>query len=175
MLLPDYAGLQIFWWLMLGGFVAVVGTLLAGELGLSVLLRFVARDEDERRALLAGYRSPVSGQAVWLMLLGGAVVGAWWPLFHASLFSGLWLVLLFILIALLVGPVGHSYRDVVPAKRLTLWDNAWTFLSVAALLVLGIGVGTIISGVPMHYNADMSPVWAGFLQDLHPMKCLFQD
>lgn len=168
---PD-AVLVLFWWLILGGFVTVVGILLAGELGLAVLFRYLARNEEERRSLLADNPSPVSGQAVWLVLLGGAVVGAWWPLFHATLFSGLWLVLLFIFVALLVGPIGHAYREVVPAKRLGLWDNGWALASLAALLVMGIGVGTTISGVPMHFSSGMDPLWSGFAARFTPYEVL---
>lgn len=170
-MIPD-AVLTLFWWFVLGGFVTAVGILLAGELGLAVLFPYLARNEDERRVLLAENPSPVSGQAVWLVLLGGAVVGAWWPLFHASLFSGLWLVLLFIFIALLVGPIGHSYREVVPAKRLGLWDSGWALLSIAALLVMGMGVGTTISGVPLHFDSNVDPVWGSFVARFTPYDVL---
>src|SRR5699024_8598025 len=115
-----------------------IGILLASELGLTILFRHLARNETERRALLADNPAPVSGQTVWLLLFGGAVVGAWWPLFHASLFSGLWLVILFIGLALMVGPIGHGYREVVSRDRLALWDGGWAFASLAALLVMGI-------------------------------------
>lgn len=171
-MIPDDAVLRLFWWLILGGFVAAVGILLAGELGLAILLRYLARDESERRALLARGGSPISGQAVWLVLVGGAVVGAWWPLFDATLFSGLWLVLLFVFVALLIGPVGHAYRDAVPAGRLNLWDGAWALLGLASLLVMGIGVGTTISGVPMHFNSELEPVWDGFFARFTPYEVL---
>lgn len=171
-MLPHDAVLRTFWWLVLGGFVMAVGILICSELGLSVLLRFLARDEDERRTLLARNSSLISGQSVWLILLGGAVVGAWWPLFHATLFSGLWIVLLFIAIALLVGPVAHASRFVVPPRRLKLWDSGWGLLSLAALLVLGMGVGTTISGVPMHFTRSMDPVWGSFVHRFTPYDVL---
>jgi cytochrome d ubiquinol oxidase subunit II len=164
------SALDLFWWLILGGFVAALGIVVAGELGLAVLLPYLAKDEDERRMILARAAPPMTGHAVWVVLIGGAVVGAWWPLFHATLFSGLWLVLLFIIVAVLVGPIGHSYRALVAERRRGGWDGLWALASLAALLVMGIGVGTTISGVPLHFSANLDPIWSGFARRFTPYE-----
>ncbi|MGH8128019.1 MAG: cytochrome d ubiquinol oxidase subunit II, partial [Gammaproteobacteria bacterium] len=143
--------LRLFWWLVLGAWVAGIGILLTTELGLAVLLRYLGRTEAERGELLAHHIDrPSEGHQVWLLLGGGALVGAWGPLFDATLFSGLWLVLLFIALAVLVGPVAHGYRHRLSAGLLGPWDAAWALIGLAALLVFGIGIGTAVSGVPLH-------------------------
>ncbi|MGH8273507.1 MAG: cytochrome d ubiquinol oxidase subunit II [Gammaproteobacteria bacterium] len=166
------AALHLFWWLILGGFVAAIAILIGGELGLAALLPYLAKNENERRSILARTPSPISGHVVWLVLLGGAVVGAWWPLFHATLFSGLWLVLLFIIVGVLVGPIGHGYRTLVAERRHGAWDGLWGLASLASLLVMGIGVGTTISGVPLHFDANMNPLWGGFAARFTPYEVL---
>ncbi len=164
--------LDLFWWLLLGGFVAAVGIVLAGELGLSVLMPYLARNEGDRRQLLARAAPPMSGHAVWVVLVGGAMVGAWWPLFHATFFSGLWLVLLFFIVAMLVAPIGHGYRPAITSQWRGAWDGLWALASLASLLVLGMGVGTTISGVPLHFDANGAVLWGDFAARFTPYDVL---
>lgn len=166
--------LRLFWWLVLGAWMAAIGVILARELGLAVLLRYLGRTEAERRDLLAHHHTarPSEGQQVWLLLGGGALVGAWWPLFTATLFSGLWLVLLFLALAVLVGPVGHGYRKRLAEGMRGPWDAAWALVSLAALLVLGLGAGVCVSGVPMHFDAHANAIWGGFSARFTPYDVL---
>ncbi|MGH8162370.1 MAG: cytochrome d ubiquinol oxidase subunit II [Gammaproteobacteria bacterium] len=164
--------LDLFWWLLLGGFIAAVGIVLASELGLAVLMPYLAKSESDRRLLLTQAAPPMSGHAVWVVLLGGAMVGAWWPLFHATFFSGLWLVLLFFVIAMLVGPIGHGYRSAIANKWRGGWDGLWALAGLASLLVLGMGVGTTISGVPLHFKANGDILWGSFAARYTPYDVL---
>ena len=162
--------LRLFWWLVLGAWMASIGVALVRELGLAVLLPYLGRTDEERRALIAR-KGTGEGHPVWL-LLGGALVGAWWPLFNATLFSGLWLVLLFLGLALLVGPVGHGYRDRVDTSLRGAWDGAWMLIALAALLVFGIAAGVAVSGVPLHLDQNARAVWGGFAARFTPYDVL---
>ena len=162
--------LRLFWWLVLGAWMATIGVALVRELGLSVLLPYLGHTDDERRTLIARQGSG-EGHPVWL-LLGGALVGAWWPLFDATLFSGLWLVLLFIALALLVGPVGRGYRDHVGASLRGVWDGAWMLIALAALLVFGIAAGVAVAGVPLHLDQHAQAVWGSFAARFTPYDVL---
>lgn len=165
--------LRLFWWLVLGAWAAGIGILLGTEMGLAVLLRYLGRNEAERRDLLAHHVDrPSEGHQVWLLLGGGALVGTWWPLFHATLFSGLWLVLLFLALAVLVGPVGHGYRQRVGEGLRGPWDLGWALVGFGALLVFGIGIGTAVSGVPMHFDAHANAIWGGFAARFTPYDVL---
>lgn len=165
--------LRLFWWLVLGAWVAGIGILLTTELGLAVLLRYLGRSETERRDLLAHHIDRSSeGHQVWLLLGGGALVGAWWPLFDATLFGGLWLVLLFLALAVLVGPVAHGYRHRISESLRTPWDLGWALVGLAALLVFGIGIGTVVSGVPLHFDAHSNAVWGSFSARFTPYDVL---
>ncbi len=154
--------LRFFWWLALGAVVACIGVAICGELGLAVLLRYLGRTESERRGLIAQAGSPLDGRQAWLVLGGGAVVGAWWPVFETTLFSGMWLVLLFLALALLVGPIGHGYRSKLDSNIRGGWDMWWGLFSAAALLVLGIGVGLTVSGGAFRFDQHLNAQWGGF-------------
>lgn len=165
--------LRLFWWLVLGVWMAGIGILLTRELGLAVLLRYLGRTESERRELLGRHiQGPGDGHQVWLLLVGGALVGAWWPLFTATLFNGLWLVLLFIALAVLVGPVGHGYRQRLGEAARGPWDMAWALVSLGALLVFGLAAGVAVSGVPMRLDAHANAIWGGFFSRFTPYDVL---
>ncbi|HYW75054.1 MAG TPA: cytochrome d ubiquinol oxidase subunit II [Gammaproteobacteria bacterium] len=162
--------LRLFWWLVLGAWVATIGVALVRELGLAVLLPYLGRTDDERRALIAR-KGTGEGHPVWL-LLGGALVGAWWPLFNATLFSGLWLVLLFMALALLVGPVGHGYRKHINASFRGAWDGGWMLIALAALLVFGLAAGVAVTGVPLHFDQHTRAAWGSFAMRFTPYDVL---
>jgi len=164
--------LRLFWWLALGALVSGIGIVLGGQLGLSVLLRYLGRTEDERRRVIERAGRPADGHQVWVVLLGGAVAGAWWPLFSATLFSGLWLVLLFLGIAVLSGPVGQGYRERLNTSSRGAWDALWALLALASLLVLGIGVGATVSGAPFRLDAHLDATWGAFVSRYTPYEVL---
>ncbi len=165
--------LRLFWWLVLGAWVAGIGILLTTELGLAVLLRYLGHNEVERRDLLAHHGNRLrEGHQVWLLLVGGALAGVWWPLFSSTLFGGLWLILLFIGLAVLVGPVAHGYRQRLRMGWRAPWDGAWALIALAALLVFGMGVGIAVSGVPLRFDVHMAAMWGGFSARFTPYDVL---
>lgn len=162
--------LRFLWWLVLGAWMATIGVMLGRELGSTLLFRYLGRSEAERRSLVISGGTG-EGHPVWF-LLGGALVGAWWPLFTATLFSGLWLVLLFFALALLVGPVGRGYRERIPPSLLGAWDGVWALVALAALLVFGLAAGATVTGVPMHMNAHANAIWGPFSARFTPYDVL---
>src|SRR2546421_12665837 len=79
--------------------------------------RFLGRTDEERRALLESVEPVWEGNQVWFILAGGVVFAAW-PLLYAASFSGLYLAMLVLLLALILRPVGFTFRDKIAA---TLW------------------------------------------------------
>src|ERR1700675_4021334 len=107
--LLDYAPLRVIWWLLIGivliGFAVMDGF----DLGLGATFRMLGRTDAERRTLLASIEPVWEGNQVWFILGGGAVFAAW-PLLYAASFSGLYLAMFIILLALIVRPVGFNFR-----------------------------------------------------------------
>ncbi len=77
-----------------------------------MLLPVLAKDDTERRVLINTIGPVWDGNEVWVLVAGGATFAAF-PEWYATLFSGFYLPLLLILVALIVRGVAFEYR----AKR----------------------------------------------------------
>ena len=71
------------------------------DFGVGMLLPVLARDDRERRVLINTIGPVWDGNEVWLLVAGGATFAAF-PEWYATLFSGFYLPLLLILLALIV-------------------------------------------------------------------------
>jgi cytochrome d ubiquinol oxidase subunit II len=171
--MPDYESLRIIWWLILGTLLIGFAVTDGFDLGVGVIFRFIGRTDEERRALLESIEPVWEGNQVWFILGGGAVFAAW-PLLYAASFSSLYLAMFLILIALILRPVGFTFRNKIPDPRWRqFWD--WTLLiggTVPALL-FGVAFGNLFLGVPFHFDELMRPVYTGgFINLLHPYALL---
>src|SRR5256886_10371049 len=86
------------------------------DLGIGTTFRFLGRTDEERRALLESSEPVWEGNQVWFILAGGAVFAAW-PLLYAAAFSGLYLAMFVLLLALILRPVGFMFRNKIPDPR----------------------------------------------------------
>src|ERR1700754_1213982 len=94
------------------------------DFGVGLLLPVLGRGETERRVLINTIGPGWDGNEVWLLVAGGATFAAF-PEWYATLFSGFYLPLLLILVALIVRGVAFEYRgklDHGPWRR--RWDVA---------------------------------------------------
>src|SRR5437879_11475399 len=112
----DYATLRVIWWLILGALLIGFAIMDGFDLGVGATFRFVGRTDEERRALLESIEPVWEGNQVWFILAGGAVFAAW-PLLYAASFSGLYLAMFVLLLALILRPVGFMFRNKIPDPR----------------------------------------------------------
>jgi cytochrome d ubiquinol oxidase subunit II len=169
----DYETLRLLWWGLLG--VLLIGFAVMGgrDLGVGALLPFVARTDEERRVLLNLMGPTWEGNQVWLILGGGAIFAAFPPLYAVS-FSGFYLAMLVILLALILRPVGFKFRGKVsdPRWRAT-WDWALFIGGFVPALIMGVAVGNVFLGAPFHFNDSMRIFYTGnFFQLLMPFALL---
>src|SRR5207342_625224 len=87
-------------------------TLEGFDFGVGMLLPVLGRGDKERRVLINTIGPVWDGNEVWLLVAGGATFAAF-PEWYATLFSGFYLPLLLILVALIVRGLAFEYR----AKR----------------------------------------------------------
>ena len=106
-ILLDYEILRLIWWLFLG--VLLIGFAIMGgyDLGVAMLLPFVARNYTERRVTINAIAPFWEGNQVWFILGGGAIFAAWPPVYAAS-FSGFYIAMFLVL-----APVGFEFRNKV--------------------------------------------------------------
>lgn len=172
-LLIDYETLRIIWWVLLGvlliGFAAMDGF----DLGVGILLPFVGKNDLERRVVINTIGPVWEGNQVWLILGGGAIFAAW-PLLYAVSFSGFYLAMFIILVALILRPVGFKYHSKRESPRWrTAWDWALFVGGFVPSLIFGVAVGNVLQGVPFNFNNDLQIFYTGsFFGLLNPFALL---
>ncbi|MER7442871.1 cytochrome d ubiquinol oxidase subunit II [Micromonospora avicenniae] len=132
------------------------------DFGVGMLLPVLGRDDRERRVLINTIGPVWDGNEVWLITAGGAMFAAF-PEWYATMFSGLYLPLLLILLALIARGVAFEYRHKRPEpswKR--RWDAAIFFGSLVPAVLWGVAFANILRGVPL----DAQHEYVGGLLDL---------
>ena len=169
----DYESLRLIWWLLLG--VLLIGFAIMGgrDLGVGALLPFAARTDDERRLLLNLIGPTWEGNQVWLVLGGGAIFAAFPPLYAVS-FSGFYLAMIVILLALILRPVGFKFRGKIEdARWRAIWDWGLFIGGFVPALIMGVAVGNVLLGAPFHFDDSMRIFYTGnFFQLLMPFALL---
>ncbi|GAB3251304.1 cytochrome d ubiquinol oxidase subunit II [Nocardioides dilutus] len=139
------------------------------DFGVGMLLPILGRSDTERRVLINTIGPVWDGNEVWLLVAGGATFAAF-PEWYATLFSGFYLPLLLILLALIVRGLAFEYR----AKRedddwRRNWDLAIIVGSFVPALLWGVAFANILRGVPI--DSEMEYV-GGFFNLLNPYALL---
>ncbi|QYO77863.1 cytochrome d ubiquinol oxidase subunit II [Devosia salina] len=169
----DYESLRLIWWLLLG--VLLIGFAIMGgrDLGVGTLLPFAARTDEERRLLLNLIGPTWEGNQVWLVLGGGAIFAAFPPLYAVS-FSGFYLAMIVILLALILRPVGFKFRGKIEdARWRAIWDWGLFVGGFVPALIMGVAVGNVLLGAPFHFDDSMRIFYTGnFFQLLMPFALL---
>lgn len=171
--LLDYGTLKVIWWVLLGvlliGFAATDGF----DMGVAMLLPFVAKTDVERRVAINTIGPVWEGNQVWFILGGGAIFAAWPPLYAVS-FSGFYLAMFVVLAALILRPVGFKYRSKRPdAKWRRNWDIALFVGGFVPALIFGVAVGNVLQGVPFRLTEDLRSIYEGsFFGLLNPFALL---
>src|SRR5437899_322616 len=102
--------LQIIWFVLIAVLWTGYFVLEGFDYGVGILLPFVSKGEAERRTVVTTLGPLWDGNEVWLLTAGGATFAAF-PLWYATLFSGFYLPLLVILVALILRGVSFEYRS----------------------------------------------------------------
>ncbi len=143
--------LNTIWFVLVGVLIAGYAILDGFDLGVGVLHLF-ARTEEERRIHINAIGPVWDGNEVWLLTGGGALFAAF-PAVYATVFSGFYLALMLVLVALILRAVSFEFRGKVdaPAWR-RFWDWAFGLGSLVPALVFGVAVGNLLRGLP--FDAD---------------------
>jgi cytochrome d ubiquinol oxidase subunit II len=152
--------LNIIWFYLIAilyiGFFVLEGF----DFGVGILLPFLSKGDNpeesdtNRRTIINTIGPHWDGNEVWLITAGGATFAAF-PQWYATLFSGFYLPLFLILLALIVRGVAFEFRskDEDPRWR-SLWDWALFIGSLTPALLLGVAFGNLVRGVPI--DAEMN-------------------
>jgi cytochrome d ubiquinol oxidase subunit II len=144
--------LNTVWFILIGVLYVGYFVLEGFDFGVGILLPFLGKDDLRRRVIINTIGPHWDGNEVWLLTAGGATFAAF-PHWYATLFSGLYLPLLLILIALIVRGVAFEFRskDANPRWR-SLWDWCIFAGSLIPALLWGVAFANFVRGLPINAN-----------------------
>lgn len=146
--------LTTFWFILIAvlwvGYLVLEGF----DFGVGMLVGVLAQDDKERRVLINTIGPLWDGNEVWLLVAGGATFAAF-PEWYATLFSGFYLPLLLILLALIVRGVAFEFRG---KRKERAWRRNWDIAiivgSAVPALLWGVALANIVRGVPIAENKE---------------------
>ena len=169
-MLFDYETLKLIWWLLIG--VLLIGFAITDgmDMGVGMLLPFVARTDTERRVVINTVGAHWDGNQVWFITAGGALFAAW-PMVYAAAFSGFYFAMMLVLFSLFLRPLAFDYRSKLDNPRWrSNWDWGLFVGSSVPALVFGVAFGNLLQGVPFTIGEFMRPSYqGGFLGLLNPL------
>lgn len=154
--------LNIVWFLLIG--VLLVGYIILDgfDLGVGVLHLF-ARTNEERRIHLNAIGPVWDGNEVWLLTGGGALFAAF-PIVYATVFSGFYLALMLLLVALIFRAVSMEFRGKVEGDGWRkLWDYCFGIGSLLPAVLFGVAFGNILRGIPIDATGTFTGSFLGLL------------
>ena len=132
------------------------------DFGVGVLHLF-AQTEEERRIHMNAIGPVWDGNEVWLLTGGGALFAAF-PAVYATVFSGFYIALMLVLVALIFRAVSFEFRSKVASPWWRkAWDWAFGLGSLLPALLFGVAIGNILRGVPIDARGQYAGTFFGLL------------
>lgn len=124
------------------------------DFGVGMLSRMIGKTDRERRVIINTIGPFWDANEVWLITAGGAMFAAF-PHWYATLFSGFYMPLFLMLLALIGRGVAFEFRSKLENPR---WRNTWDWViffgSLLPPLLWGIALANLMKGVPIDQNMN---------------------
>ena len=129
------------------------------DFGVGMASRLLTREDRQRRVLINTIGPFWDANEVWLITAAGAMFAAF-PHWYSTMFSGYYIILTLILLALIARGVAFEFRSKVDSLRWRkVWDIAVFTGSIAPPFLFGMMFSTLIKGMPIGEDMEMA---AGF-------------
>jgi cytochrome d ubiquinol oxidase subunit II len=161
--------LTTVWFILIGVLWAGYFLLEGFDFGVGILLPVLGRDDRSRRLAINTIGPVWDANEVWVLVAGGATFAAF-PEWYATLFSGFFLPLLLILVALIVRGLAFEYRG---KRSSAAWKRGWDLAifwgSLVPAVLWGVAFANILRGVPLDSRHEYV---GGFFNLLNPYALL---
>ncbi|MFT8348868.1 cytochrome d ubiquinol oxidase subunit II [Clostridium saccharoperbutylacetonicum] len=141
--------LGIIWFILIGVLFTGFFFLEGFDFGVGILLLLIGKDDTEKRIIINTIGPVWDGNEVWLITAGGAIFAAF-PNWYATMFSGFYLALLVVLVALILRGVSFEFRSKNESKQ---WRDGWDKVifttSLLLAILFGVALSNFIKGVPI--------------------------
>jgi len=143
-------------WFFLIGLMLVLYVVLDGfDLGIGIL-SFFAVDENRRGIMMTSLGSVWDANETWLVVLGGALFGAF-PLVYGVALHALYIPVMLMIFGLIFRGVAFEFH--AHARRKAPWGVAFGAGSLLAACSQGLILGAVIGGLPVHHRRFEGGVW----------------
>ena len=148
----------------------IVGVMLIGyfvldgfDFGVGMSLPFLGKTNNDRRVLINTIGPVWDLNETWLIVAGASLFAAF-PEWYATMFSGFYLPLLIILVALILRGVSFEFRHQRKGEKWTRWFDQFIFWgSVVPPLLWGVAFANLINGVPIRTQDNGGWLYEGTL------------
>jgi cytochrome d ubiquinol oxidase subunit II len=148
--------LHTIWFIIIAVFWIGFFVLEGFDFGVGMLHRLIGRTETERRVAINTIGPWWDGNEVWLVVAGASLFAAF-PEWYATFFSALYLALVLVLAGLMFRGVSFEFRG---KRESTRWRSGWSWaLTIASALVpllIGVGVGDLLTGLPINQQHEFT-------------------
>ena len=132
------------------------------DFGVGMSLPFLGKDDVDRRVLINTIGPVWDFNETWVIVAGASLFAAF-PEWYATMFSGFYLALLLILLALILRGVSFEYRHQRPGARWKAgFDRMIVIGSAVPAFLWGVAFANVAQGVALDANHD----YTGTLFDL---------
>jgi cytochrome bd ubiquinol oxidase subunit II len=145
------------WFIILALFLFLYVMLDGFDLGVGIL-SLTSSDEERRGLLMTSLGNIWDANETWLVLMGGALFGAF-PLAYGTILSALYMPIFFMIFGLIFRAVAFEFRE--HSNQKLFWNLAFGVGSFMAALGQGFALGSVISGI----KVDEAGHFAGTIWD----------
>lgn len=168
--------MEFFWYIILAIMLTAYVILDGYDFGAGIIHLFLAKKEEDKKAITKAIGPFWDANEVWLIAAGGVLFFAF-PTLYASSFSGFYLPLILVLWLIIYRAIGLELRAQFKNSMWeSFWDRAFGISSLLLALFFGTALGNVIRGVNLggvengqslyeaHYfflplwNAEFSPL-----------------
>jgi len=141
--------LPLLWFGIVGLFFVGYFVLDGFDFGVGMSLPLIARDDTDRRVLINTIGPVWDLNETWVIVAGASLFAAF-PEWYASMFSGFYLALLLILVALIARGVSFEYRH---QDKHPTWKRSFDLMIIVGSAVpsflWGVAFANVVRGIPM--------------------------
>ena len=138
--------MPVVWFVILALFLLLYVILDGFDLGVGIL-SLTSPSEQQRTLLMASLGSIWDANETWLVLMGGALFGAF-PLAYGTILKALYGPIYLMILGLILRAVAFEFRENAVNKR--PWNLTFGIGSLLAAASQGICLGTVLSGLPTY-------------------------
>ena len=148
-------------WYGVIGFAVIAYSVLDGfDLGVGALHLF-GRTDAQRRVFLNSIGPVWDGNEVWIVVVMGGVF-AGFPNAYATVFSGFYTLLMFLIAGLMFRASAIEFRSKRESPRWRFfWDLLFSLSSLVVAFVMGLVLGNMVEGVPLNEAQDYVGTFSG--------------